>query len=179
MSVTGTPLPMPAEWTSPPMVPTSVSERLAAALSVAVRVTSTLMPTARTPNSSMHRCATRRAAAPSRSHSATARPTWANASAVASPMPDPPPVTTTPESGEEGPPLWVRRRTARGARRAPGAEVGVPVRARGEVRGRLLEGGAVGPLRSTGAIVGSPSGFGGPGAGAGNAPGALLERTDR
>jgi hypothetical protein len=66
----------------------------------------------------------------------------------------------------------VRRRTARGARRAPGAEVGVPVRARGEVRGRLLEGGAVGPLRSTGAIVGSPSGLGRPRNGAGNAVGA-------
>ena len=86
-------------------------------------------------------------------------------------MPDPPPVTTTPESGEEGPPPWVRRRTARGARRAPGAEVGVPARARGEVRGRLVELGAVGPLRSTGAIVGPLPGSVAPD-GAGNAHGA-------
>jgi hypothetical protein len=86
-------------------------------------------------------------------------------------------VTTTPESGEEGPPAWVRRRTARGARRAPGAEVGVPVRVRGEVRGRLLEGGAVGPLRSTGAIFGSPSGLGDPATGAGNAVGAYRPLT--
>ena len=88
---------------------------------VDVLVTSTLSPTARTPNSSMHRRATRRAAAPSRSQSATARPTWANASAVAWPMPDPPPVMTTPESGRRGPAARaVRRRTAAGPAGLPG-----------------------------------------------------------
>ena len=73
-------------------------------------------------------------------------------------MPEPPPVTTTPEPGEAAPPECVRRRTGRGARReapvpAP-SDLGVLVRERGEVRGRRVVPGDAGLFGLAGAIGG-------------------------
>ncbi len=150
--VTGTAPAMPAAWTSPPMVPSSARDFLTAAFSPPVCVTSTLRPLAFTPNSSVQRRAARRAAVPSRSQMATARPTSARARAVARPMPDAPPVTTTAVPGDDAASVWVRRRTALGARREADVEVGVRVPARGEVRGRLVTRGAVGLVLRAGAM---------------------------
>ena len=98
-STTATPG-IPAAWTKPPRVPSSAAARATAASSPEVSATSTADQWAADPWRSPHNAAVSSAPSASMSHTATGRPTSARASAVCLPIPEPPPVTSTPVPGE-------------------------------------------------------------------------------
>src|SRR5689334_18000634 len=90
---------MPAAWTIPPAEPSAATVGSTAARIAAPSRTSISTTWVATPNRCLHSSAVRVAPTPSRSQIATGRPTSARARDVAAPIPDAPPVTTTPVDG--------------------------------------------------------------------------------
>ena len=88
----------PAAWTNPPSEPSEAAASATAAAIESDTATSTTAAWATTPRS-RQRAAVSSAPVASMSQTATGRPTSARASAVDRPMPDPPPVMSTPVPG--------------------------------------------------------------------------------